>query len=78
MAKVTLEQIECDVCRKVGERYTVGFPDGIKVLDRCTQHARKILSLRDEPGDFNELPTDGKRRRRLQVMSPAEIAAQQK
>lgn len=59
MAKVTLEQIECDVCRKLGERYTLAFPDGIKVLDRCEKHNRKILALREEPGEWTVLTDRG-------------------
>lgn len=74
MVKVTLEQTECDVCRRPGERYTVAYPDGMKVLDRCETHARKLKALRDEPGEWTSIaPASGKRG--LTVLSPTEIAA---
>ena len=74
MAKVTLEQIECDVCRKVGERYTLSYPDGIKILDRCDKHAAKIFALKDEPGDWTVLSAKG--RTSLKVSTAADIERQ--
>lgn len=52
MVARVLQQIECDVCGNEGTRYTLSFPDGIKVLDRCAQHDQKIQELRAEEGDF--------------------------
>lgn len=72
MVKVTHETLECDVCNKDAERYTVSYPDGIKILDRCPQHAKKILALKDEAGGWSEF---GKSRRgKLQVLTPEEIS----
>jgi hypothetical protein len=76
VAKRTLEQILCDVCESVGERYTLSFPDGIKILDRCSKHDKKIQALREEAGDWTALPTKmTSARGRLEVTNPAEIAA---
>lgn len=76
MAKVTLERIECDVCREEGERYTLAFPEGTKILDRCPKHDKEIKALRDEPGDWivHSPTTRGK----LRVMTPEEIAQQRR
>lgn len=78
MAKVTLEQIECDVCRKVGERYTLSYPDGIKVLDRCDKHATKIFALKEEPGDWTALSASTKGRTTLKVSTPEDIERQRR
>jgi hypothetical protein len=48
-----VESFLCDVCGKEGERYTVQYPDGTLVLDRCDKHNRKLMSLRDEQGTWN-------------------------
>ena len=71
MVKVTHETLECDVCGKPAERYTLAFPDGIKILDRCDQHAKKIMSLKDEPGGWSAIGANS--RGRLTVLTPAEI-----
>lgn len=78
MAKVTLEQIECDVCRKVGERYTLSFPDGIKVLDRCDTHAKKIFAFKDEPGEWTALSATTKGRTTLKVSTAEDIERQRR
>ena len=77
MAKVTLEQIECDVCQKVGERYTLYYPDGSKILDRCAQHAKKILAFKDEPGEWITISPNLKPGH-LKVSTPEDIARQQR
>jgi hypothetical protein len=74
MAKVTLERYNCDVCEQEGERYTLSFPDGIKVLDRCERHAKKIIALRDEAGEFTRIAPN--RRNSLKVSTPEDIARQ--
>jgi hypothetical protein len=73
VAKVTLEQYECDVCQTIGERYTISYPDGMKILDRCSKHNRKILALKEEVGDWTAV-TGQSRRGRLAVTTPNEIA----
>lgn len=52
MAKRVREELVCDVCQKADNvtRYTVNFPEGLKILDRCPKHSNKVLALRDEPG----------------------------
>lgn len=52
MVKVTLEVFHCDVCGAEGQRYTVGFHDGLKVLDRCPRHNTKLEALREEKGEW--------------------------
>jgi len=52
MVKVTLEAFHCDVCGDEGDRYTVGYRDGMKILDRCPRHATKLEALRNEKGDW--------------------------
>lgn len=52
MVRVTLEVYRCDVCGADGERYTVGYRDGVKVLDRCPRHASKLEAFREEKGDW--------------------------
>lgn len=52
MVKVTLETFQCDVCGEPGERYTVGYKDGTKVLDRCPRHSTKLEALRNEKGEW--------------------------
>lgn len=69
--KVTLERLVCDVCQEDGERYTLAFPDGTKVLDRCEKHAKKIIALRDEVGQWS--PLEG-RKSGIQVTTVQEIA----
>lgn len=76
MVKVTLERLECDVCGDEAERYTVSYPDGMKVLDRCDKHAKKIVALRDEPGDWSALTPSTKGK--LTVLTPAEIEQRRK
>lgn len=71
MVKVTLETLECDVCRKPAERYTVTYPDGMKVFDRCEKHSGKLLSLKEEPGEWSTITA---RRGRITVLTPDEIA----
>ena len=71
MVKVTLETLECDVCRKPAERYTVTYPDGMKVFDRCEKHSKKLLGLKDEPGEWSTVTA---RRGRITVLTPEEIA----
>lgn len=71
MVKVTKEEIECDIDRKPGERYTISYPDGVKTLDRCPQHSKKLLSLKEEPGDWTPISADG--RRGMQVLTAEEI-----
>jgi hypothetical protein len=49
------EIFACDKCEKPGERYEVTFPDGqTLMLDRCEQHAAKVVSLRNEPGTWKQ------------------------
>lgn len=55
MVERTLKVYECDVCGEEGDRYTVGFPDGQKTLDRCQRHGAKIQKLRDEKGSWTPL-----------------------
>ena len=52
MVKRTLELFECDKCGNEGQRYSVTFPEGTLVLDRCETHAKKIEALRDEVGEW--------------------------
>lgn len=72
MVKRTLEQIECDVCGREGERYTLSFPDGIKILDRCDRHDKKIQTLKEEAGDWSPV-SPGNPRGKLVVTSLEEI-----
>jgi hypothetical protein len=71
MVKVTLETLECDVCRKPAERYTITYPDGMKVFDRCERHNKKLLGLKDEPGEWSTITA---KRGRITVLTPDEIA----
>ena len=75
MVKVTLERIECDVCGEEGTRYTLSFPDGVKVLDRCEKHEKKIMALKNEKGDWTPL---GGRSSGITVKTPEQIAAERK
>ncbi len=77
VVKVTREEIECDVCAEIGTRYTVNYPDGIKVLDRCDKHAKDILKLKDAPGTWSPMK-GGSTRGRLQVLTPQEISAKRR
>jgi len=52
---VTLEAFHCDVCGADGQRYTVGYKDGMKVLDRCQRHSGKLEALREEKGEWQPL-----------------------
>lgn len=52
MVRQVTESFLCDICGSEGERYTVQFPDGNLVLDRCPRHDRKLQSLRNEKGTF--------------------------
>jgi len=52
MVKVTLERFQCDICGEEGERYTVGYYDGVKVLDRCRRHSTKLEAFREEKGEW--------------------------
>lgn len=70
MVKITREELECDVCRATAERYAVTYPDGVKVLDRCEKHAKKLLGLKDEPGEWSALTS---RKGKLTILSPEEI-----
>lgn len=76
MVKVTLEKIECDVCGAEGVRYTIGYPDGMKVLDRCSKHDKAIVKLKEEAGAWT--PTSEHARGKLTVLSPEEILARRK
>lgn len=74
MAKQTIEQFICDICQEVGERYTLSFPDGIKVLDRCSKHDKKIMDLKEEVGDWTSLTSrPSVRRGQLELTDPATI-----
>lgn len=73
--KVTLERLVCDVCQEDGARYTIAFPDGTKILDRCEKHAKKIIALRDEVGDWSPLES---RKSGIEVVTVAEVAARRK
>ena len=76
MAKVTLEHIECDVCHTRGERYTISFPEGMKILDRCNSHAKKIIAFKNEPGEWTDLPTGARGRAGLKISTAEDIARQ--
>ena len=52
MVKRTLEVFECDKCGNEGQRYSVTFPEGTLVMDRCETHAKKLEALRNETGDW--------------------------
>jgi len=52
MVKKTLEVFECDKCGNEGQRYSINYPEGTLVMDRCETHARKIEALRDEVGEW--------------------------
>lgn len=53
MVKKTLEVFECDVCGKEGERYQITYPDDtVRILDRCSRHARDLEGFRDQPGTW--------------------------
>lgn len=69
MARRTLEVFECDICGKEGERYTILYPDGQKVLDRCDRHNSKVLALREEKGEWQQ--RDG--RSQFKISTPDEI-----
>lgn len=71
MVKVTLEVFHCDVCGDEGQRYTVGFHDGLKVLDRCPRHGKKLEDLREEKGEW-QVPSP---RSEFKVTSVADIKA---
>lgn len=74
MVKVTLEAFHCDVCGEPGQRYTVGFPDGVKLLDRCARHAAKVEALRNEKGDWQPVSAKSE----FKVSSIDEIKKQKK
>lgn len=76
VVKVTLERLECDVCGDEAVRYTVSYPDGMKVLDRCERHAKKVLALRDEAGNWSAFTPSTKGK--LTVLSPEEINSRRK
>jgi hypothetical protein len=60
MVKRTLEVFECDRCGKEGQRYSVTFPEGTLVMDRCETHARKIEALREETGEWVQITAGGR------------------
>lgn len=60
MVKRTLEVFECDKCGDEGQRYSVTFPDGTLVMDRCETHARKLDALRAEQGEWVQLGATGR------------------
>ena len=76
MVKVTLERVICDLCDREGERYTISYPDGMKVLDRCDKHNKGLMKLKDEAGEWTQLST--RTRGKLQVLTPEQIRAQRK
>jgi hypothetical protein len=78
MARITKEQIICDICQSEGERYTLSFPGGIKVLDRCSKHDRKILALKNEPGEWTVIQQDGHRKGRIKLVTPDDIQKKRK
>lgn len=75
MVKITLEKLECDVCRSGAVRYAVTYPDGIKILDRCEKHSKKLLAFKDEPGEWT---TVNARKGKFTVLSPEEIQLRRK
>ena len=50
--KRTLELYDCDKCGNEGQRYSVVFPEGALVMDRCELHAKKLEALRSEVGEW--------------------------
>lgn len=74
MVKRTLELYECDRCGKEAQRYSISFPngDGVLVMDRCEQHAKKLEAFRDEPGEWLR-PREGKQS--FHKSSPEELRA---
>jgi len=76
MSKVTVEQIQCDICLSLGTRFTVSFPDGVKILDRCSKHDRKLQALREEPGDWTAITRNRGGGRGLRITTLDGIAAQ--
>lgn len=78
MAKVTREQIECDLCGVVGVRYTVSYPEGMKVLDRCGKHDKRVIDLKDEPGEWTAIVGKDGHKRGISVHTPEEIEALKK
>lgn len=52
VVRKTMEIFECDKCGREGQRYTVLFEDGTKVLDRCDKHNAKLEALRNEDGEW--------------------------
>jgi len=73
MVKRTLEVFECDKCGNEGTRYSVTFPEGTLVLDRCETHAKKIDALRNEVGEW--VATGSLGRNSFKKSSVAELRA---
>lgn len=76
MVKRTLEVFECDKCGNEGQRYSVIFPEGTLVLDRCETHARKILALRSEVGEWVQTGTMGRNTFRKSSVSELRAAVE--
>lgn len=76
MVKRTVETYECDVCGQEGERYTIGFPEGVLALDRCSKHDQVITRLRDEKGTWST--PAAATRSVFRVSTPEEIARQKR
>lgn len=75
MVKRTLEVFVCDVCGQDGERYTVTFPDGQMIMDRCDKHNSKLEKMRDEKGSWT---TRTGQRSSFKVSSISEIEKQRR
>lgn len=70
MVKVTLERLECDVCGAPAERYAVTYPEGMKILDRCQKHAKKLLAFKEERGEWTAITS---RKGKMSILTPEEI-----
>ena len=55
MVRKTIETLECDKCGQPAQRYSINFPEGSLVLDRCEQHGKKLEGLKTEQGEWVDL-----------------------
>lgn len=79
MVRKVVEVYECDVCGKQAERYTISYPDGYLVLDRCEKHDRTLSKLREEKGLWTAKNEQGKPRPgAFKVSSLEEIESQRR
>lgn len=75
MVKKTVELVECDLCGRTAQRYSVTYPEGIMHLDRCSDHDNEVLALKGQPGTW--VTMDPGRRRGYHKSTLEDIRRQQ-